>query len=157
MTGLGVSTVCTIVNKVTKAIVENMWEECVTKHVPNSEEEFKKKMMDMEKLWQFPCCWSAIDCCHIPVKCPLGDLQSCKEYYNFKNFYSIVMMGMVDLNYRFVWGTCGFLGSSHNDVILQSTQLWADIKEHGQIPDIGKKTGEVLVPPLVHFHLKCGS
>ena len=50
MTGLGVSTVCTIVNDVTKAGVENRWEECVTKHMPKSEEEFKKKMMDMEEL-----------------------------------------------------------------------------------------------------------
>lgn len=149
MTGLGVSTVCTIVNEVTKAIVENLWEECVTKHMPKSEEEFKKKMLDMEELWQFPCCWSALDGCHIPIKCPPGGLQSCKEYYNFKNFYSIVMMGMVDSNYRFMWGTCGFPGNSHDAIILQSTQLWADIKEHELIPNIGKKIGEVLVPPLV--------
>lgn len=149
MTGLGVSTVCTIVNEVTKAIVENLWEECVTKHMPKSEEEFKKKMMDMEELWQFPCCWSALDGCHIPIKCPPRGLQLCKEYYNFKNFYSIVVMGMVDSNYRFMWGTCGFPGNSHDAIILQSTQLWADIKEHELIPNIGKKIGEVLVPPLV--------
>ena len=67
MTGLGVSTVCTIVNDVTRAIVENLWEECVNKHMPKTEEDFKKKMMDMEELWQFPCCWSAIDGCHIPI------------------------------------------------------------------------------------------
>ena len=60
MTGLGVSTVCTIVNEVTKVIVENLRKECVTKHMPKSEEEFKKKMMDMEELWKFPCCWSSI-------------------------------------------------------------------------------------------------
>lgn len=29
MTGLGVSTVCTIVNEVTRAIVDNLWDECV--------------------------------------------------------------------------------------------------------------------------------
>ena len=37
MTGLGVSTVCTIVNEVTKAIVENLWDECATKHMPKTE------------------------------------------------------------------------------------------------------------------------
>ena len=36
-TGLGVSTVCTIVNEVTKAIVENLWDECATKHMPKTE------------------------------------------------------------------------------------------------------------------------
>ena len=116
MTGLGVSSVYTIVNDIMKAIVENLWEECVTKHMPKTEEDFKKKMMDMEELWQFPCCWSAIDGCHIPIKCPPGGLQSCKEYHNLKNFYSVVMMGIVDSNYRFMWGTCGFpLDRSHLD------------------------------------------
>ena len=59
------------------------------------------------------------------------------------------MMGIVDLNYRFMWGTCGFPGNSHDAIILQSTQVWVDIKEHELIPNIGKKTGEVLVLTLV--------
>ena len=50
MTGLGVSSVYTIVNDIMKAIVENLWEECVTKHMPKTEEDFKKKMMDTEEL-----------------------------------------------------------------------------------------------------------
>ena len=149
MTGLGVSTVCTIVNDVMKAIVENLWEECVTKHMPKTEEDFKKKMMDMEELWQFPCCWSAIDGCHIPIKCPPGGLQSCKEYHNLKNFYSVVMMGIVDSNYRFMWGTCGFPGNSHDAIIFQATKVWTAIKENDLIPYIGKDVSGVLVPPLV--------
>ena len=44
----------------------------------------------------FPCCWPAVDGCHIPIKCPPGGLESCKEYHNFKNFFSMVLMGMVD-------------------------------------------------------------
>ena len=113
MTGLGVSTVCTIVNEVTKAIVENFWDECVNKHMPKSEEEFKKKMIDMEQFWQFPCCWAAVDGCQIPIKCPPGGPESRKEYYNFKNFYSVIMMGLVDSNY----------GNSHDAIVFQSTKL----------------------------------
>ena len=149
MTGLGVSTVCTIVNEVTKAIVENLWDECVTKHMPKTEEEFRNKMIDMEQLWQFLCCWSAVDGCHIPIKCPPGGPESRKEYYNFKNFYSVIMMGMVDSNYRFIWGTCGFPGNSHDAIIFQSTKLWADIRESELLPHIAKDIGGVTVPPLV--------
>ena len=149
ITGLGVSTVCTIVNEVTKAIVENLWDECVTKHMPKTEEEFRNKMIDMEQLWQFPCCWSAVDGCHIPIKCPPGGPESRKEYYNFKNFYSVIMMGMVDSNYRFIWGTCGFPGNSHDAIIFQSTKLWADIRESELLPHIAKDIGGVTVPPLV--------
>ena len=49
MTGLGVSTVCTIVNEVTRAIVDNVWDECVGQQLPKSKEQFKKKIVDMEE------------------------------------------------------------------------------------------------------------
>ena len=149
MTGLGVSSVCTICSEVTRAIVENMWEDCVNKHLPKAPEEFKTKIVDMEELWQFPYCWSAVDGCHIPIKCPPGGLESCKEYHNFKNFYSIVMMALVDSKCRFIWGTCGFPGNSHDAIIFQSTQLWSDIKEGNFIPEIAANLNGVLVPPLV--------
>ena len=149
MAGLGVSTVCTVCNEVAKAIVDNMWEECVTRHMPKSEEDFRKKILDMEELWQFPCSWSAVDGCHIPIKCPAGGPESCKEYHNFKNFYSVVLMAMVDANYRFVWASCGFPGNSHDAIIFQSTDLWMNIKENNLIPQIGKDVGGVIVPPLI--------
>ena len=149
MTGLGVSSVCTICSEVTRAIVENMWEDCVNKHLPKTPEEFKTKIVDMEELWQFPYCWSVVDGCHIPIKCPPGGLESCKEYHNFKNFYSIVMMALVDSKCRFIWGTCGFPGNSHDAIIFQSTQLWSDIKEGNFIPEIAANLNGVLVPPLV--------
>ena len=101
-------TVGYIVNEVTTAIVECLWEDTVKKHMPKSEDEFRSKILDMEEAWQFPCCWSAVDGCHIPIKCPPGGLESCKEYHNFKNFFSVVLMGMVDSKYRFVWASCGY-------------------------------------------------
>ena len=149
MTGLGVSTVCTIVNEVTKAIVENLWDECVTKHMRKSEEEFKEKMIDMEQFWQFPYCWAAVDGRHIPIKCPPGGPESRKEYYNLKNFYSVIMMGLVDSNYRFIWGTCGFPGNSHDAIVFQSTKLWSDIRVSDFLPHIARDIGGVTVPPIV--------
>ena len=103
----------------------------------------------MEYMWQFPCCWAAIDGCHIPIKCSPGGLQSCKEYCNFKNFYSVVLMALVDSNYRFIWGSWGFPGNSHNAIIFQFTELWSNIKDNDIIPLIGKNVGSVLIPPLI--------
>ena len=82
--------------------VDHLWSECVSSHMPKTQDDFKKKMLDMDEFWQFPCCWAAIDGCHIPIKCPPGGLEACKEYHNFKNFYSIVLMGLVDSHYRFL-------------------------------------------------------
>ena len=106
-------------------------------------------VIDMEELWQFLCCWAAVDGCHIPMKCPPGGLKSCKEYHNFKNFHSIVLMGMVDSRYRFVWGSCGYAGNSHDAIILKSTELWTNIVEDGLLLNIGKKIGEISCPPLI--------
>ena len=137
MAGLGVSTVCSIVNEVFQVLVDHLWSDCVSSHMLKTQDDFKKKMLDMDEFWQFPCCWAAIDGCHIPIKCPPGGLEACKEYHNLKNFYSIVPMGLVDSHYRFLWGSCGFLGNSHDAVIFRSTDLWNSIKE-GFIPMIGK-------------------
>lgn len=149
LAGIGRSTVCTIVDEVTDAIIKNLWEDHVLKHFPKDKEQFKEKILDMEELWQFPFCWGAIDGSHIPIKCPAGGLQSCKEYHNFKNFYSIVLMAMVDAKYRFIWASCGFPGNSHDSIILQSTQLWREIKEENLIPAIGQQIDGVTIPPLL--------
>ena len=115
MAGIGERTVG---NEVTTAIVECLWEDTVKKHMPKSEDEFRSKILDIEEAWQFPCCWSAVDGCHIPIKCLPDGLESCKEYHNFKNFFSVVLMGMVDFKYRFVWASCGYPGNSHDSVIF---------------------------------------
>ena len=96
MVGRGVSTVSSIVEEVSQVLVNHLWNDCVSIHLPDSTEAFKEKILDMEELWQFPCCWAAIDGCHIPIKCPPGGLESCKEFHNFNNFYSIVLMAIVD-------------------------------------------------------------
>ena len=146
MVDKGRSTASTMVDEVTEAIMKNMWEEHVSAHFPGKEQQFREKMLDMEERWQFPCCWAAIDGCHIPLKCPDGGLAACKEY---QFFYSIVLMGMVDAKYRFIWGSCGFPGNSHDSIIFQSTQLWAHIIEGQTIPPIGKDLHGVTVPPLI--------
>ena len=149
MAGLGVSTVHEIVTQVCQSIVENLWEDCVKKHMPCTEEDFKDKMKEMNERWQFPFCWAAIDGCHIPIKCPPGGAASCKEYHNFKNFYSVVLMAMVDSKYRFIWGSCGFPGNSHDAIIFQATELWEKLNEHDFIPDIAHKVADVNIGPLI--------
>ena len=67
MTGLGTPTVCNIVIEVSRAIIENLWEESVGRHWPKTEAEFLEKMIEMESMWQFPFCFGAVDGCHIPI------------------------------------------------------------------------------------------
>ena len=148
MVGRGLSAVNSIVLEVSKVLVEYLWQEAISSNLPKCREDFEEKIVDMEEFWQFPCTWAALDGCHIPMKCPPGGLAACKEYHNFKNFYSIVLMALVDSNYRFIWGSCGFPGNSHDSVIFQSTNLWNSIQE-GMLPNVGKQVGKVNIPPLI--------
>ena len=47
------------VDEVTTAIVDCLWEDTVKRtHADwKSEEEFGSKILGLEKVWQFPCCW----------------------------------------------------------------------------------------------------
>ena len=77
----------------------------------------------METLWQFPTAFGGVDGCHIPLKCPHGGIETRKEYYNFKNFYSVVMMGIVGADYQFLW-TSTWLPENVNDACsLQACKL----------------------------------
>ena len=76
MSGLGVSTVSSICQEVCQVLVDHLWNETVSTHMPQTEKEFKQKILDMEEFWQFPWCWKAIDGSHIPMKCPPGRLQA---------------------------------------------------------------------------------
>ncbi len=91
MAGLGHSTVMAIVNEVTSAIVSCLWKECVSVHMPKTKNKFKEKILD-----KFPFSWSAVDGCHIPMRCQPGGANARKEYHNFKNFYSVILMVLVD-------------------------------------------------------------
>ena len=99
--------------------------DCVSIHMPKTVGDFKNKFLDMEEMWQFPYCWTAIDDCHIPIKCPPGGLSSCKVFFFLKNFYS------------------------HDAIIFQSTLIWSDAKEGELIPQMATNLNGVFVPPLV--------
>ena len=71
--------------------------------MPKTDNEFRDKILDMEELWQFPFSWAAVDGCDIPMKCPPGGANAKKEYHNFKSFYSVILMALVDAKYRFIW------------------------------------------------------
>ena len=55
MVGLGVSTVSSMMQEVCQALVEQLWTDTISRHMPR-EEEFRKKISDTEEFWQFRCC-----------------------------------------------------------------------------------------------------
>ena len=105
--GLGVMTVHKIIEEVYEAIIRNLWKPLVQAKFSNHQREYYGENGEYDSVLAIPCCWGAIDGCHIPIQCPPGGLKSYKEYHNFKNFYSIVLMTIVDIQDRFIWA-CRF-------------------------------------------------
>ena len=149
LTGLGTSTVCEIIVEVSSAIVSTLWQSSVAKLFPSNLLELEESMTSFEELWQFPCCFAAVDGCHLPIKCPIGGLESAKEYYNFKNFYSIVIMAMVDAKKRFIWASSGFPGNSHDAIIFQSTHIFKEISEDNLIPEVERNYNGSNFSPMI--------
>lgn len=65
-------------------------------------------------------CVGALDGKHIAIKKP-G--KSGSRYYNYKGFYSIVMMAAVDANYSFIWCSVGHPGSCSDAGIFNRSPL----------------------------------
>ena len=94
------------------------WNESVKKHFPTSEDEIQHVMEMLGEEWQFSYAFAAVDGSHLPIKCPNGGAQAMKQYFNFKGFYSIVLMAFVDEEYRFIWASIGAPGSTHDSTLL---------------------------------------
>ena len=56
---------------------------------------------------------------------------------------------MVDAKSRFIWGSCGFPGNSHDSIKFQSAELWQDIQEEDLISAIHQMVDEVPIPSMI--------
>ena len=72
-----------------------------------------------------------------------------KQYFNFKNVYSIVLLGLVDPRYQFIWASIGAPGNTNDSTYFRSTDLWRRISEGDVIPEETCVLNNVNIPPIV--------
>ena len=89
---------------------------------PTTAEEWHWIADAFESSWQFPNCLGAIYGKHINIKKPA---HSGTDYYNYKGFCSIVLLGVVDADYKFIRTEVGINGR------ISDGGVWArsDFKE----------------------------
>ena len=126
--GIAQSTISRIIVKVSELITEMLWEEHVEKHFPNTVEEFKTAMVDMASELQFPFGLWAIDSSLLFTKYPVRTSKTMSQYYNFKTFYSKILLAVVDARYRLIWVSVGAAGNIHDSTYFESADLWNRIK-----------------------------
>lgn len=141
---MGVSTVGRIVDETVTAI----WEILHPIHlqVP-SEAMFREIARQFFEQWNFPLCVGAIDGKHVRVKCPP---HSGSMFYNYKQFFSIVLQAVADANYRFVAVEVGGYGKQSDGGTFRNSSLFQLMQsERLDIPQDDVLPGTSIVAPYV--------
>ena len=80
---------------------------------------------------------------------PNSGEEAMKQYYNFKNFYSVVLLALVDAKYRFIWASLGAPGNTHDSTYFQSTSHWDETNAGKVLPDKNVVVDGVEAPPVI--------
>ncbi|XP_025191472.1 protein ALP1-like [Melanaphis sacchari] len=119
---IGRSTLCGIIRRVCSQIWEVMHNECIP--TPN-EEKWLEIAEGYQQRAQFPNCIGAIDGKHIRVIKPHG---SGSHYFNYKHFFSVVLLAVVDSNYCFTFIDVGSFGKDSDPTIFKNSTLYKKLQ-----------------------------
>ncbi|KAK3914895.1 Putative nuclease [Frankliniella fusca] len=112
---VGRSTVYDIIGETCKAI----WDLLQPIFLPQPTQEDMKRMADeFFQRWQFPHCFGAVDGRHMRIKAPPN---TGSQFINYKGFFSIVLLAVVDAHYRFTFVDIGQYGKLQHDLLLTPT------------------------------------
>ena len=124
---VGRTTICKFVPQVCKAILKEFQHEYLI--CPTDSEDWKKIEERFRNRWNVPHAVSAIDGKHIAIKKPK---KSGSEYFNYKGYFTLVLLALVDAYYKFLWVNVGASGSSSDAQIFNHSKLKRRI-ENGRL------------------------
>ena len=87
---------------------------------PTDPEDWKKIEERFRNRWNVPHAVGALDGKHIAIKKPK---KSGSEYFNCKGYFSLVLLALVDADYKFLWVNAGASGSSSDAQIFNRSKL----------------------------------
>ncbi|CAK1592720.1 unnamed protein product [Parnassius mnemosyne] len=115
---MGISTVHSIIHETIRVICDVLMP--IVMQMPD-EEMWEKVSRDFFNIWNFPNCLGAIDGKHVNIQAPDN---SGSLYNNYKNFFSTVLLAVVDAKYSFLIVDVGSYGKNSDGGILQNSKFW---------------------------------
>ena len=115
---MGTSTLSSIVQQVSGSI----WKNVQPIHMPALDREIcLNAVHEFNERWDFPNCFGCIDGKHIRIKCPpkTGSL-----FYNYKQYFSIVLQGVADAKCRFLAIDVGARGKQSDGGVLRESDFY---------------------------------
>ena len=122
------NTISVVVREVCAAIQAEYLDEVLT--CPTTPEEWLEIADQYYKKWNFPHTLGAVDGKHVAIVCPSN---TGSVYYNYKHFFSILLFGMVDADYKFLWADVSGNGAASDGQVYNHSEL----KEHVEAGTIG--------------------
>lgn len=86
-----------------------------------TEDIWKDTAARFEKRANFPHCLGVIDGKHIRIIKPLG---TGSQYFNYKHYFSIVLLVFVDYNQKFIHVDIGSLEKDKDSTIFKNSTFW---------------------------------
>lgn len=131
------NTISKIVRETSEAIIQEFSEELLP--CPKSPEAWTEVANQFSKRWNFHNTLGALDGKHIAIKCPPS---SGSYYFNYKNFHSVVLLALVDANYKFLYTDIGANGCVSDGGIFKDSNIYealemetAGIPPHTPLPN----------------------
>lgn len=105
-----------------------IWESLQTDFLklPDTEREWEDIALRFERKANFPHCIGAVDGKHIRI---LKPAKSGSMFFNYKEYYSFVLMAIVDSEYRFIFISVGSYGKECDSTILKDSIFWKKIND----------------------------
>ncbi|XP_069615894.1 uncharacterized protein [Ranitomeya imitator] len=114
---LGISTISGIVKVTCLAI----WDTLHTEYIPQpTRDNWLQSAEQFEKVCHFPNCLGAVDGKHISIAKAAG---TGSEYYNYKKYFSIVLMAIADANCKFMAVDIGAYGRSNDSQVFKTSPM----------------------------------
>lgn len=121
---VGISTICRFLVEVCQAITEAYNLEAFP---DDWTEDFWKGIADkFNTRWNMPHTMGALDGKHVAIKKPKN---TGSVYHNYKGFFSIPMLALVDADYRFLWVELGGVGHMSDAQIYLQSDLSKDLED----------------------------
>lgn len=88
--------------------------------MPQSEDEWNNIALEFNRKWNFPNCIGCLDGKQISIKSPR---HSGSLYFNYKHFFSVVLLALVDANYKFLYVDIGNYGRTSDGGVYNNSSL----------------------------------